>query len=186
MKCRKCNGTGRVTIDDTGLGWYLKEGRCPICNGLGVSGFDSGNEGAMSVSVGDIVLWSFLSAILWGVAGCFCALCIFKPIGSMVVTFAFGCALTGAGSGVLALLSFFGIYSMSGDMSISYGIHLGLMLILALVVGVVGSLFVLPHIDIPSGAEMRDAIVRTPICAIMAVIAMVSSLRVLGKLGSRI
>ncbi|MGA9364909.1 MAG: hypothetical protein WBW16_11155 [Bacteroidota bacterium] len=35
MKCFRCGGTGRVTIDDTGLGWPLKEGRCPTCRGLG-------------------------------------------------------------------------------------------------------------------------------------------------------
>ena len=172
-----------MIIDDTGLGWYLKEGRCPVCNGMGVAGFDSGNRGAMSVSVLEIVLWGFVSAILWGIAGCLCALCIFKPISSMVVAFAFSCTLTGACSGVLALLSFIGIFSMSGDLSKSYGIHLALMIILALIVGVAGSLFVLPQIDMPPGAEMRDAIVRTPICGIMAVIAMVTSLRTVAKYG---
>jgi hypothetical protein len=72
---------------------------------------------------------------------------------------------------------------MSGDMSKSYGIHLGLMVILALVVGMAGSFFVLPQIDMPPDAEMRDAIVRTPICGIMAVIAMVTSLRTVAKFG---
>jgi hypothetical protein len=134
-------------------------------------------------NAGDILLWGIVSAISWAVAGCICSLCVFKPLGSMVVDFVFGCPLIGACAGVLALFSFFCIYAMTRDLSASYGLHLTLMSVLAFIVGLVGAFSVLPEIALPPGVEIRDAVVRAPICAIMAMIAMMASLRAVAKFG---
>lgn len=113
MRCPQCRGTGRVTIDDTGRGWYLKEGPCPACGGLGVTNVDSGRGGAARFGIGDILLWGIVSGVFWAIAGSVCALCVFQPVGSMVLSFTLIYAITGACAGVLALLSFFGIYAVT-------------------------------------------------------------------------
>lgn len=78
----------------------------------------------MPFSFGDILLWGISGAVCWGVAGCLCALSVYKPVGSMIIPLILTGVKIGAGAGIFALFSFFGIYSLTGDMSKSYGLHL--------------------------------------------------------------
>lgn len=34
-RCFRCQGTGRVGVDVSGVSWYKHEGPCPVCRGTG-------------------------------------------------------------------------------------------------------------------------------------------------------
>lgn len=188
MRCPRCGGTGRVTIDDTGRGWYLKEGPCPLCRALGVPPPSTGAE----PSLGDILAFSITTAVAWVLGGMFTAIVLYynpngapttaptpghlTVLGKILATW----GVCGFFLGFVALFDFMSLASTKGPVA-AFPVHLMHMSLTALVVGALLGGILYGVVDPPAGAIVRSIAWRLPICCVTGLVAMNIAIHIIPK-----
>lgn len=188
MRCPRCGGRGRVIIDDTGRGFFLKEGPCPLCSGIGAQSSSTGAE----PSLGDILTFSITTAVAWAFGGMFTAIALYyNPSGTPTIVptpahlTVLGKILTiwgvcGFLLGLVALFDFMTLASAKGPVS-AFPVHLMHMSLTALVVGALVGGILYGVIDPPPSAIVRSMAWRLPVCCITSLVATNLAIRIIPK-----
>jgi len=193
MRCRRCNGTGRVVLRE---GFRVLEAQCPNCKGLGR--VLAGMQGAASsdtADMGDVLLFCVTTALVWAFASSFTRVAFYcAPNGglalhlggryqlSLLRKIVTGWGIVGLVLGWIMLRDFPKLASKLGP-GVAFGIHLMRMSVVALGLGaLLGRSSLYSELPPVVGMILLPVLWRTVISSVIAWVATVVSMRVIPKI----
>jgi hypothetical protein len=185
MQCSICNGSGFTDVPEDKLKpWMMMTRRepCRRCNGTGAV---SGTTYFICLGLMALPIWSVVFGGVWSLATALTAMLVFThPLSVLKYALAWG-AMIGLLTTIVAITSWIWIFLRVGNGPRAYGAHLAGMSFIVLISGALAGWGLLPRIPLPPNVELRDAMIRTPVCAVLAFLAIIVSLKAVVAIGER-